>query len=124
VTSKKLANGKYQVDIQFEVVKYRADNQGKRIFKDVKGKTMSYKKEGDAIATNSFPLKDYIEIGIFNEENLKGKKTEKELHLKKYKIEKIDNKITIIVDQKPTEVGVDPYNKLIDANSDDNRKKL
>jgi ABC-2 type transport system permease protein len=123
-TSKKLANGKYQVDIEFEVAKYRADDQGKRIFKDAKGKTISYKKKGDAIATNSFPLKDYIEIGVFNEENLKGKKTEKELHLKKYKIEKIDNKITIIVDQKPTEVGVDPYNKLIDANSDDNRKKL
>lgn len=124
VTSKKLANGKYQVDIEFEVAKYRADDQGKRIFKDVKGQTLSYKKKGDAIATNSFPLKDYIEIGVFNEENLKGKKTEKELHLKKYKIEKIDNKITIIVDQKPTEVGVDPYNKLIDTNSDDNRKKL
>jgi len=27
-------------------------------------------------------------------------------------------------DQKPVEVGVDPYNKLIDAKSRDNRKKL
>ena len=34
------------------------------------------------------------------------------------------NKISIIVDQKPVEVGVDPYNKLIDTKSGDNRRKL
>ncbi len=123
-TTKKLANGKYQVDIEFEVAKYKADDQGKRIFKDAKGKTLSFKKKGDVIATTSLPLQDYIEIGIFNEVTVKDKKVEKELHLKKYKIDKIDNKISIIVDVKPTEVGVDPYNKLIDTNSDDNRRKL
>jgi ABC-2 type transport system permease protein len=122
--SKKLANGKYQVDIEFDVAKYRADDQGKRIFKDAKGKTLSYKKKGDIIATTSLPLQDYVEIGIFGEETIKDKKVEKELHLKKYKINKIDNKVSIIVNEKPTEVGVDPYNKLIDTNSNDNRKKL
>jgi ABC-2 type transport system permease protein len=123
-TSKKLANGKYQVEIEFDVAKYKADDQGKRIFKDDKGKTLSYKKKGDIVETASFPLNDYIEIGVFTEETIKDKKVEKELYLKKYKINKIDNKVTIIVDEKPTEVGVDPYNKLIDANSNDNRKKL
>ena len=54
----------------------------------------------------------------------KGKKKEKVLYLKKHKITTINNKITIIVDEKPTEVGVDPYNKLIDSQSEDNRKKL
>jgi ABC-2 type transport system permease protein len=34
----------------------------------------------------------------------------------------IHNTITIIVNQKPTEVGVDPYSKLIDTDSDNNRK--
>jgi ABC-2 type transport system permease protein len=38
---KKLANGKYQVDIEFDVVKYRADDQGKRILKMQKGKTLN-----------------------------------------------------------------------------------
>jgi ABC-2 type transport system permease protein len=28
------------------------------------------------------------------------------------------------VDEKPLEVGVDPYNKLIDTKSDDNRRKF
>jgi ABC-2 type transport system permease protein len=56
------------------------------------------------------------------EETIKDKKVEKkELHLKKYKINKIDNKLSIIVNGKPTEVGLIP-NKLIDANSNDNRK--
>ena len=123
-TTKKLANGKYQVDIEFDVSKYKADDQGKRIFKDEAGKTLTYKKKGDVIATTSLPLRDYIEIGVFTEETIKDKKTEKELHLKKYKIDKIDNKLSIIVDKKPTEVGVDPYNKLIDTNSNDNRRKL
>jgi ABC-2 type transport system permease protein len=69
-------------------------------------------------------LNDYVEIGIFSEQTIKGKKSDKELYLRKVKINKIDNKITLIVDEKPTEVGVDPYNKLIDTNSDDNRRKL
>jgi ABC-2 type transport system permease protein len=38
------------------------------------------------------------------EETIKDKKVEKELHLKKYKINKIDNKLSIIVNGKPTEV--------------------
>ena len=49
---------------------------------------------------------------------------EKMLYLKKHKITEINNKLTLIVDEKPTEVGVDPYNKLIDSQSEDNRKKL
>ena len=52
------------------------------------------------------------------------KKKEVELYLQKHKITQIHNKITIIVDKKPTEVGVDPYNKLIDTKSDDNRRKF
>ena len=32
--------------------------------------------------------------------------------------------VAIIVDELPKEVGVDPYNKLIDTNSEDNRMKL
>jgi ABC-2 type transport system permease protein len=123
-TSKKLPNGKYQVDIEFEVSKYKADDTGKRIFKDKKGKTLSYTKKGDKFATDSYPLADYIEIGVFNEQTLKGKKSDKELYLKKVKINKINNSISVIVNEKPTEVGVDPYNKLIDTQSEDNRRKL
>ncbi|MGL2962527.1 M1 family aminopeptidase [Flavobacterium sp. RSB2_4_14] len=123
-TSKKLPNGKYQVDIEFEVTKYKADDTGKRIFKDKKGKTLTYTKKGDKFASESYPLNDYTEIGVFCKQTVKGEKRDKELYLKKIKINKINNSISIIVNEKPTEVGVDPYNKLIDTNSDDNRREL
>jgi ABC-2 type transport system permease protein len=123
-TSKKLPNGKYQVDIEFEVTKYKADDTGKRIYKDKSGKTLTYTKKGDKFASESYPLNDYIEIGVFCEQTLKGKKSDKELYLKKMKINKINNSISLVVNEKPTEVGVDPYNKLIDTNSDDNRREL
>ena len=72
----------------------------------------------------SIKLEDYIDVGIFTEEEVDGVKEEVELYLKKYKITKINNKVTIIIDSKPTEVGIDPYNKLIDTQSEDNRRKL
>lgn len=124
VTSKKLPTGKYQVDIEFEVSKYKANDTGKRIFKDAKGKTLKYLAKGTKNAIESYPLNDYVEIGIFAEQTVKDKKSDKELYLRKLKIDKINNKVSLIVNEKPTEVGVDPYNKLIDTNSDDNRRKL
>jgi len=73
----------------------------------------------------SLPLADYVEVGIFAQGDTKDKKTkEKVLYLKKVKVSKISNDFTIIVDQKPTEVGIDPYNKLIDTRSYDNRKAV
>ena len=106
------------------ISKYKANEEGKKIYKNAKGQTLTYTKKGEKKPTLSFPLNDYIEIGIFAEQTIKGKKSDKELYLKKVKINKIDNKITIIVKEKPTEVGVDPYNKLIDSKSDDNRREL
>ena len=35
-----------------------------------------------------------------------------------------DNTFTIITDKKPLKAGIDPYNKLIDRNSDDNLKTV
>ena len=88
------------------------------------GDTLTYKNDKMKKPILSVPLKDYIDIGIFMEETINGKKTTKELYLQKHKITKIFNKISIILDKKPTEVGVDPYNKLIDTQSDDNRIKI
>ncbi|WKD86334.1 hypothetical protein KCTC32516_01704 [Polaribacter huanghezhanensis] len=119
-----LENGKYQVEIEFEVSKYRNDEKGKRYYGEKVGDTLSYKTADMKKPILSVPLADYIDIGIFTEEEVNGKKKEKELYLKKHKITKINNKLILIVDKKPTEVGVDPYNKLIDINSNDNRMKV
>ena len=118
-----LSNGKFQVDIEFNVAKYRSTPEGESIYKDENGHYMSFGEGKDKI--ESLPLKDYIEIGIFGEKEKIGKyEQDTEVYLKKHYIDQINNKISITVDEKPTEVGVDPYNKLIDIDSNDNRKKV
>ncbi|UMB52522.1 hypothetical protein MKD41_09225 [Lutibacter sp. A64] len=124
VESTELENGKYQVDIEFNVNKYRLNDSGKRIYGEKLGDTLTYKTDKMRKPEMSLPLKDYVEIGVFYDEEIEGEKEEVELYLKKHKITSINNKVSIIVDKKPTEVGVDPYNKLIDNNSEDNRRGL
>ncbi len=123
VEVKPLKDGKYQVDISFVVSKYRTSSTGKQIYTDAKGNTLVGKDGKKEV--KSYPLNDYVEIGIFGAKILKGNhEYENELYNKKYLIDKINNKVSIIVDKKPVEVGVDPYNKLIDRDSNDNRKKV
>ena len=123
VEVKALDNGKYQVDLTFNVSKYRSTPKGEQLFNDGNGKTLGAKINGKVV--KSLPLNDYVEVGVFGEKTKKGKYLyENELHNKKYLINKINNKISIVVDEKPVEVGVDPYNKLIDRDSNDNRKKV
>ncbi|WP_312188752.1 M1 family aminopeptidase, partial [Sphingobacterium sp.] len=123
VSSKKLDNGKYQVDIQFEVSKYRVDGNGKKSYNDEGGQALSFKKS-DRVTVKSLPLADYIEVGIFSDKKSKDGNKRQELYLKKHKIDRINNTLTLVVDQKPEQVGIDPYNKLIDIESDDNRKDI
>ena len=62
------------------------------------------------------PLNDYLDIGVFE-----GKKRhEKPLYLKREQFTQERRTFEIIVDRKPTRAGIDPYNKLIDRNSEDN----
>jgi ABC-2 type transport system permease protein len=124
VSSSEMDNGKYKVDIEFNVSKYRNDEKGKRFYSEEGRDSITYLAEGKETPLVSVKLEDYIDIGIFTEDDLDGKKKERILYLKKHKITEINNKISIIVDEKPTEVGVDPFNKLIDTQSDDNRQKL
>jgi ABC-2 type transport system permease protein len=94
-TSHKTADGKYEVTLEVEARKLQADGNG---------------------AETPMPLADYIEIGVFS-----GKKDEEQpLYLKKEKLTKEHNTFVITVDQSPSLAGIDPYNKLIDRNADDN----
>jgi len=45
---------------------------------------------------------------------------EKPLYLKKEKITQEQNTFEIVVDQMPTRAGIDPFNKLVDRDADDN----
>ena len=115
----------YTVDITAQVTKYRTDERGRQLFENQDSVSLTLEIEGQKKPLKSYPLADYIEIGIFGltkDEN--GKEVESELYLKKHKITTIENKFTIKVDALPKEVGIDPYNKLIDRNSEDNRRKV
>lgn len=115
------ADSTYTVDIEAIVSKYKSNDKGKRLY--AKGQdSLMHVFENDTI--KSYPMQDYIEVGIFTETDVDGEKEEKPLYLKKVRIDSIYNTFKIIVDEKPTEVGIDPYNKLIDTKSSDNRKVL
>jgi len=93
--SQKMADGKYQVTLDVSARKMQADGNG---------------------AESPMPLADYIEIGVFS-----GKKDEERpLYLKKEKMTEEHKTFVMTVDQQPTLAGIDPYNKLIDRNADDN----
>ncbi len=94
-TSQETPDGKYKVTLDVQARKMQADGNG---------------------AETPMPLADYIEIGVFS-----GKKDEeKPLYLRKEKFTEEHRTFEIIVDEPPTLAGIDPYNKLIDRNADDN----
>lgn len=118
---KELEDGRYEVNLQALVSKYRADEKGERIFKDAKGDSLSYEVEGRRKPLQSLPLNDWVEVGVFVEKEVDGIKKEVPLYLEKRMFNEINNEIKVIVEEKPTSVGIDPYYKLIDVISNDNR---
>jgi len=117
---RQLEDGRYEVKFTAEVVKYRADEKGRRLYKSPAGDSLIVEVEGQKRPKQSYPLADYIDVGIFG---MNDDGDEEVLYMQKHKITEIDNNFTIIVDVEPSEVGIDPYNKLIDTNSEDNRRK-
>ena len=110
-----LDNGQYQIDLNFMVRKYRHGGKGKELYSDDGIDSLDYQFPMEGKLVHSLPLADYIDIGIFDEDG-------KELYLQKHKISSIQNRVSIIVDSLPSEVGVDPYFKLIDREMRDNRQ--
>lgn len=101
--SVKQADGKYKVTLTVGAVKFKADTLGK---------------------SKEVPINDWMDVGIFVSHEKDGKKVEKELVLKKIKMDKAIKTLEFIVDEEPTSAGLDPYNKLIDRNPENNRCKF
>lgn len=96
-------DGKYQVTVEVEAKKIRADSLGNE---------------------TEIPINDWIDIGVFagegsGENSLWGEV----LYLEKHKIDQPQMMFEIVVDQEPSRAGIDPLNKLIDRQPDDNTKK-
>lgn len=75
------------------------------------------KKQSDGSGNETImPLNDVIEVGVFS-----GTKQHlKPLYLTKQRFNNDHSTIDIEVSEKPTYAGIDPYNKLIDRNPEDN----
>ncbi|MGB3591731.1 MAG: M1 family aminopeptidase [Nonlabens sp.] len=120
---KKLGENDYEVSFDALVSKYRSSDEGKSIYVNKKNDSITYLKEGSKRPITSLPLADYIEVGVYGEED-EDTGIEKLLYLKKIRVDSIFNNFKIRVKETPVEVGIDPYNKLIDRNSSDNRQRI
>ncbi len=66
-------------------------------------------------------LNDRIEIGLFTEKPGEGEfAAENVIMMDRRPIRSGEQEIKIVTDRRPAWVGVDPYNKYVDRNSDDN----
>jgi ABC-2 type transport system permease protein len=99
-TARRLADGKYEVTFTVEGRKLYADGEG---------------RETEA------PLQEVFDVGAFTAEPGKtGYTREAVVLMDRRSLKTGEQTVTLVVDQPPELVGVDPYNKRIDRDSDDN----
>jgi aminopeptidase N len=99
----KRADGRWDVTIKLHLAKTEADGKGKETAR---------------------PYDEAVEIGIFARADGAKEKDERVQYLEKRVVTGNEPTLTITVKDKPFDVGVDPYNKLIDRVSKDNRKEV
>jgi ABC-2 type transport system permease protein len=103
-TAKRLADGKYQVTFLVTGRKLYADGEG---------------------AETEAPLAESFDVGAFlAEPGKKGYTSKAALLLDRQPMHSGEQQVTFTVEQLPKFVGVDPYNKRIDRNSDDNLTRV
>lgn len=101
-TARKLPDGRYQVTLKVYAGKSYVDGEGKPVE-----------------ANPDLP----VDIGVFAASPGKGLDG-KPLYLEKRVLPKGASTVTVVVDGKPAEAGVDPYNTLIDRVPSDNRRAV
>jgi ABC-2 type transport system permease protein len=101
-TSKPLADGKFEVEIEVSTAKIRADSSG---------------------LETPLPLNDWMDIGVFAKPEGE-KEVGKLLSIRREKMTKPTAKFKFIVDEKPFEAGIDPLRYLIDRMPKDNLKTV
>jgi ABC-2 type transport system permease protein len=101
-TYRLLPDGNYEVNIEVEVNKFRADSSGRET----------------PIAFN-----DWIEVGVLAKAE-EGKQNNRLLTVEKQRISSPEMSFSFIVEEEPLEAGIDPNYLLIDRFPDDNVMKL
>src|SRR5262249_33773145 len=98
----KRADGKYDVTIDVETKKFKADEMGNE--KEVS-------------------VDDYIDIGAFAAPP-SGKKYGKTLYRERKKITQAQNRFAFTTAELPQKAGIDPFSLLVDRVPADNVKKI
>ncbi|MEL6185343.1 MAG: M1 family aminopeptidase, partial [Myxococcota bacterium] len=102
-------DGKWAVDLKVSARKLEADGEGRE---------------------SEVPLDLPIDIGVFSKsldgplDPSPGARGGHVLHLQKQRLTTGTHEIHLVVDERPVVVGVDPYNKLVDRDSEDNLRQL
>jgi ABC-2 type transport system permease protein len=97
---KKLANGKFSVDVQINIGKNK-------------------------LGLNQLLPPDMdVDLAFFNEAQLDLDRNSKPIYLQKHRFNQLETKLTIVVDQKPKTIALDPFGYLLDANLKDNTQEL
>jgi aminopeptidase N len=101
----KMADGRYKVTVTVESTKLRSDGAG---------------------VEKPIALNDLIEVGVFEAapKSKDARALGKPLALEKKRLTGKTTTFEFIVSGKPAKAGVDPLNKLIDRNPDDNTKSI
>jgi hypothetical protein len=97
-TYRELVNGKFEVSMNIESYKIKADSLGNETI---------------------VPMNDWIDIGAFSDDD-----EEDLIFQKRVKINNPEMNFKFIVNTKPARVGIDPRHLLIDRVFDDNTKSL
>ncbi|HKB80531.1 MAG TPA: M1 family aminopeptidase, partial [Thermoanaerobaculia bacterium] len=98
----RLPDGRYRVRFTVQAKKVRADGMGNE---------------------TQVPLDDWMDIGVLAPGPRK-ESVDRVLALEKVHITKPTDTFELIVKEKPSKAGIDPLNKLIDRNPEDNTKKM
>jgi ABC-2 type transport system permease protein len=102
--AKKLPDGRWEVLLDVQARKLVADGKG--------------------VETEA-PLDESFDVGVFTEApGKKGYTPASVLWMQRQAIKSGAQQLRIVVDKEPAWAGVDPYNKRIDRNSDDNLKAV
>jgi hypothetical protein len=96
-------DGRYLVRLEAEARKFRSNRCG---------------------VETEIGIGDWIDIGVFGEEEVDGRKRQTVLFLEKRLIAESQVSFDLLVDGLPVRAGIDPYNRLIDRDSDDNVRKV
>ncbi len=92
-------DGKYIVRLDVDAAKFHADGSG---------------------VETPVPISDPMDVGVFGAKGPGDPPEGKILALEKRTIDQARMEIEIVVDQEPRKAGIDPFNKLIDRNPENN----